>query len=70
MKQKVLIKLWEKQKGFYSDYIHPGIFHQWGLAVIESTDSINSYSIALVEMGDGTIVQVLPEHIKFIQKEE
>jgi len=70
MKRKVLIKVWEKQNGFYSDYIHPAIFHQWGLAVIESINSINSYSIALVEMGDGTILKVYPEHIKFIQKEE
>lgn len=47
---------------FEKDFLNDGIFHQWGLAIEDSS----SYSIALVELNDGTIIEVLPNNLKFV----
>lgn len=44
----------------------PGLFHQWGLDIMEGTSGFASFSVALVETKKNEIVKVLPEHIKFI----
>lgn len=43
-----------------------GLFHQWAAAYEESSDGFGNYTVALVEMPDGTIEQVLPQNIKFV----
>jgi hypothetical protein len=43
-----------------------GLFHQWANAYEESTAGFGNFTVALVEIEDGTIVQVLPMNIKFV----
>lgn len=49
-----------------SDYTHEGIFHRWGLDFAETNGGTGSYSVAIIEMPDGTIELILPQYIKFI----
>lgn len=48
---------------FEDDYSTEGLFHQWGSSESEIG---NAYSVGLVELPDGTIEEVLPINIKFI----
>ena len=52
---------WEK------DFPNDGIFHQWANAYEESSSSFGNYTVALVELPDGTISEVLPCNIKFVE---
>lgn len=51
---------WEK------DFLNSGWFHQWANSYEESSEGFGNYTVALVEMPDGTIESVLPTNIKFI----
>lgn len=51
---------------FEKDYNSKGVFHQWGLAMEETSDHVASYSIALIEIEDGSVVEVLPSNLKFV----
>lgn len=42
-----------------------GWFHEWGFDVIEATDSINNYSVAIIEDDLGQVHLVYPEFITF-----
>jgi CDP-diacylglycerol pyrophosphatase len=48
------------------DFTEIGLFHQWGLAIEEAENSVGSYTVAIVEKADGTMVVVLPSNIKFL----
>jgi hypothetical protein len=48
------------------DFINHGRFHQWANAYEESSAGFGNYTVALVELSDGTITEVLPSNIKFI----
>ena len=52
---------WEKE--FKND----GLFHQWANAYDESSEGFGNYTIALVELFDGTIIEVLPSNIQFVE---
>ena len=41
-------------------------FHAWGVSYEEWEDGVGNYSVALVELKDGAVVEVLPKNIKFI----
>jgi len=51
---------WEK------DFPNAGLFHQWASAYEESSEGFGNYTVALVEMTDGAIEQVLPSSLKFV----
>jgi hypothetical protein len=51
---------WEK------DFPNAGLFHQWASAYEESSEGFGNYTVALVEMTDGTIEQVLLSSLKFV----
>ncbi|MFP3153608.1 hypothetical protein LQZ18_04115 [Lachnospiraceae bacterium ZAX-1] len=64
-----------KCKGsFYDGFAHTkfedGLFHCFGLVYDEIWDEIATYSVALVELSDGRIVKVLPEHVQFLPEEK
>ena len=40
------------------DFTQSGVFHQWAVA--------EGVTVAMVELADGTVEQVMPEHLKFI----
>lgn len=48
------------------DFIHDGLFHQWGTSFIEEAEHNVPYTTALIEVEDGTIIEVYPFNIKFI----
>lgn len=52
---------WEK------DFIHEGLFHIWGCSYEEFETGAGNFTVALVELSDGTIESVLPTNIKFIE---
>jgi len=49
-----------------TDYPSRGFFHTWGVNYEEYEINTVNYTVALVETRDGTIVEVLPTDLKFI----
>ena len=45
-----------------------GLFHQFGLDYEEFGESVANYSIGIVELSDGTIVNVKTDLLKFIDQ--
>lgn len=43
-----------------------GIFHLWGCSFEEFENGPGNYSVAIVELEDGTIREFLPTEVKFI----
>lgn len=50
------------------DYIEKGIFHCWGVSYEEFESGPGNYTVAIVELPDGTIKEVLPSNLKFVDK--
>jgi hypothetical protein len=50
------------------DFKHSGLFHQWANSFTEFESGAGNYTVALVELEDGTISEVLPSNLKFIDK--
>jgi hypothetical protein len=77
--RKVLFKKWIKPvfensklvngtRCFESEFISEGIFHQWAAAYEESGAGFGNYTVALIENPDGTISEVKPENVKFLNQ--
>lgn len=49
-----------------SEYTESGIFHQWAASYEEFETGAGNFTVAIVEMSDGTIKEVLPSNVKFI----
>lgn len=49
-----------------TDYPNEGIFHQWGNSFEEFENGPGNYSIAIIELPNGEVIEVLPSKIKFI----
>lgn len=43
-----------------------GLFHQWGCSYEEFESGAGNFTVAIVELTDGTIEQVLPSNLKFV----
>lgn len=66
--RKVKFKKWESAVGgFEKEFINDGIFHQWANNYTESEEGFGNYTVGLIELPDGTISEVLPTNIKFIE---
>ena len=50
-----------------SEYTHEGLFHQWAAAYEDSGEGFGNYTVGIIELPDGTIEQILPTNIKFIE---
>jgi hypothetical protein len=44
---------------------HKGLFHQWANACEESSSGFGNYTVALVEIEDGSIIEVMPTSLRF-----
>lgn len=44
-----------------------GRFHQWGSSYEEFESGPGNYTVAIVEMDDGTVKDFMPTDIKFIE---
>jgi len=51
---------------FETEFSTDGLFHQWAPAYEEFENGAGNYTVALVELANGTIEQVLPKNLKFI----
>lgn len=61
-------RILENTNCWESDYFNDGLFHQWANSYEEFESGPGNYTIALVEIEDGTIIEVLPCNIKFIKE--
>jgi hypothetical protein len=51
-----------------SGYSLNGLFHKWASAFEEFESGAGNYTVAIVELKDGVIVEVLPTNLKFEDK--
>lgn len=49
------------------DFIHEGVFHQWGITYEEFASGAAPYTVGLIELEDGTMTEALPKNIKFLE---
>ena len=59
-RQKEGTNCWEKE------FTNAGLFHQWGCSYEEFESGAGNFTVAIVEMTDGTVEQVLPINLKFV----
>jgi len=52
-----------------NEFINEGLFHQWGNGYEEFESGPGNYSVALVELPNGEMIEVLPTNLKFINNE-
>lgn len=45
-----------------------GMFHAWGVAYDELGEGVGNYSVALVEIQEGIILEINPAEIKFVKE--
>lgn len=75
--RKVLFKKWipaqhengkrvEGTNCYEKDFSNVGLFHQWGMAYEEFIDTVGNYTVGIIELPTGDIVEVTPSNIKFI----
>lgn len=60
---------WKTQEGtscWEKEFTHEGVFHQWANAYEEFESGAGNYTVALIELKNGEIEEVLPMNIKFI----
>lgn len=73
-KRKVLVtkKVWSQgySKPPIIEEVGIGEFHCWGCNCEESESNFGNYTIAIVEMLDGSILTPLPENIKFLNQKD
>jgi len=51
---------------FGDEYTGSGLFHGWGFNYEEFSEGVGNYSIAIIELPTGEIVEIFPRNIKFI----
>lgn len=64
-----------KCKGFYYKDgsripFEQGLFHQWGCTYEEFEAGPGNYSVAIVELPDGTIIMPYPTDLQFLPEQE
>lgn len=47
-----------------------GKFHGWGVEYVEFENGPGNYSVAIVEMADGTVQALMPWAIRFLDSED
>ncbi len=60
-------KVMFKYHGGEQEHEHEGMFHQWAAKCIETNDGrFGNYTVALVELPNGLIVELEPYMIRFV----
>jgi len=76
--RKVIFKEWipvEHKDGkkvmgtgcFSSEYTGSGLFHSFGFNYEEFNEGVGNYSVAIIELPSGEIVEVFPRNLKFVE---
>ena len=47
-----------------------GLFHQWGIDMIELSDGVENFSVGIIEKADGTVVMIPADRIQFADRGE
>ena len=70
MKRKVSVSKKTWLHGYQSppttDHIGEGLFHCWGSAYEEFESGPGNYTVAIVEMADGSILTPIPSDVVFL----
>jgi len=66
--EPVIINKTKVGTGCWSEFIHEGYFHQWGTTYEEMGSNVAVYSIAIIEIQSGTIEEVRPTDVKFVEQ--
>ena len=48
------------------DYTQEGTFHQWGISFIEFESGPANFTVGIIELADGSIVEIEPNRILFL----
>ena len=64
--RKVKCRFWDKETKQY--IVAEGLFHQWGCDFEEFQCGIGNYTIGIVELPGGRIVETVPENIQFLKE--
>ncbi len=65
MFRKVKARVWFSNKKEWEVIV--GKFHQWGASYEEFRDSpVGNFTLAIIELEDGSIVTALPSDVRFI----
>ena len=66
--RKVNYKYWTKKDGqnVLTETLNNGLFHQWAAGYEEFETGPGNYTYAIVEQPDGTVIEVHPIHIQFV----
>ncbi len=67
--RKVKFKKWLGSK-FENEFNQNGLFHKWGSNYEEFENGAVNYNVAIIELEDGSIEEILPESLKFDDKLE
>jgi hypothetical protein len=59
-------KLVEGTNCWSKGYSNAGYFHQWANAYEEFESGAGNYTVAIIELSDGKIVEVLPSNVMFV----
>lgn len=51
--------------GCWTDFTGAGLFHQWANAYEEFESGPGNYTVAIIELPDGTIKEILPSNLRF-----
>lgn len=43
-----------------------GLFHRWSAQCVEAEDGVGNYTVALIELDDGRIVEANPDKVVFL----
>lgn len=50
----------------WTDFINVGTFHCWGVSYEEFESGPGNFTVAIVEDGQGNVIEVLPSNIQFV----
>lgn len=50
-----------------AEYSQEGIFHQWGASFVEFESGPANFTVGLIELPNGSMVEIEPGRIKFLQ---
>lgn len=66
-----IVNKFNKEKNRYEEVkFENAIFHQWGCDYDEFEDGAGNFSVAIVELEDGTVLMPRADNVKFIKKDE
>lgn len=69
--RKVTVQIWKPKDGKANYEQHDGLFHCWGSELFEQNDGpAVSFTVAIVELEDGSVIESPPSLMRFIDAPE